>query len=185
MRVKALKQARGGGTVPPLYMKITRDMEKKGLITRVTGDVDIISNGEVPVPEDDRAPLIIQHNETGKLFEVSAIVCACGLQPDCLSNPLINNINKRWPIKMQDGFPLVTERCRWNDTNLFVVGGVASLSVGPDAGNIMGISRAAETVANALDSKLWIRDEDSNVLKNPFDIFGESDTESETEDDED
>lgn len=50
-------------------------------------------------------------------------------------------------------------------------GGLASLAVGPDAANLMGISRAAETVANALSCKVWLREEESNVLSNPFAAF--------------
>jgi hypothetical protein len=52
-----------------------------------------------------------------------------------------------------------------------VVGGLASLAVGPDAANLMGIARAAETVANALSCKEWLREEESNVLSNPFAAF--------------
>lgn len=179
-RLDALRATRGGGTVPPLYMDITRSMEKKGLISRKTGAISVVK-------ENDDGSLVVRidkdNEENGVEIHVQAIVCACGLQPDCLAHPLVQKIHRQWPVDILGGFPVVSEELRWTD-NLYVIGGLASLSVGPDAGNVMGISRAAETVANAMDSKQWIRDLDSNILRNPYEMFGyDSDSDSSSDED--
>jgi hypothetical protein len=177
-RLEALAVTRGGGTVPPIYMKTTRRLEKRGQLIRSIAEAHIIQKN------DDESLLVRLSKQNGDktCFEQSfdAIVLACGVKPDCLVSPLVQCIQKQWPVEIVGGLPNVGEDLRWTD-NLYVVGGLASLSVGPDANNLMGISRAAETVSKNLDTKQWLRKEDSNVLKNPFDIFlDESDTESES-----
>ena len=179
-RLEALKATRGGGTVPPLYMNMTRNMERNGLLSRKIGDLSIVK-------ENDDGSMIVRvtkkrEKKEYEEFEVEAIVCACGMQPNCLSHPLVQMIHMQLPVDIFGGFPVITAELRWAE-NLYVVGGLASLSVGPDAGNLMGISRAAEAVANELNSKQWIRGEDSNVLSNPFDMLG-YDTDSSSEDEE-
>lgn len=168
-RLKALRATRGGGTVPPIYMETTRSMEKIGYLTRKTGNVSVIKKNE-----DDDSLMVRIENKFSKLddeeFQADVIVLACGLQPNCFAHPLVQKLQKRWPQELIGGFPLVSEDLQWAK-NLHVVGGLASLSVGPDASNLMGISRAAETVSNALNSKTWLRENESNVLSNPFEAF--------------
>lgn len=66
-------------------------------------------------------------------------------------------------------------------TNIFVVGAMAALQVGPDAGNLMGMRRAARLVANALDCHAWLRE---RALTNPFlALWDDSESETESESD--
>lgn len=57
----------------------------------------------------------------------------------------------------------------WTTDKLFVVGGLGSLNIGPDAANLMGICHAAQLVANSLDCRCWMRKAD--VLSNRFAAF--------------
>ena len=53
-----------------------------------------------------------------------------------------------------------------------------------DGGNIMGARRAASIVANSLECKSWLRQEEGGALSNPFEAFWDessSDEESEVE----
>lgn len=178
-RLQALRTTRGGGTVPPIYMKTTRKMQERGELDCIVGDLKVIKEN------DDKSFLLQFFDENGKDIKNStfdAIVLACGLRPDCLGNPLIQKIHKQWPVEIFGGLPNISEDLRWTD-NLYVVGGLASLSVGPDANNLMGIARAAETVSNNMDSKQWLRQEESNVLKNPFDLLLDDTDYSSDEDD--
>ena len=45
-------------------------------------------------------------------------------------------------------------------------------------GNIMGARRAASIVANALECKSWLREEESGALSNPFQLFWDEDDSS-------
>mmetsp|Transcript_14707 Transcript_14707/g.21003 ORF Transcript_14707/g.21003 Transcript_14707/m.21003 type:complete len:357 (-) Transcript_14707:33-1103(-) len=179
-RLKALSLTRGGGTVPPVYMKMTKNMEKTGKLIRFVGNVRVVEENQY----DKSLKMQLVSSDATVIREETfdAAVLACGLRPDCLVNPLVQAIHKQWPVEMIGGFPNIGEDLRWTE-NFYVVGGLASLSVGPDASNIMGISRAAETVSNNLDSKVWLREEESNVLRNPFDVFlDETDSETESDD---
>ena len=164
-RLEALRAARGGGTVPPIYHQRLRKMEEDGQIERKVGDISIANENE-----DHSSFTIHLTGDEKEKIEVDAIILACGLEPDYLAHPLVQKIQNQWPVEGRGGFPIISEDLRWTE-NLYVVGGLASLAVGPDAANLMGISRAAETVANALSCKVWLREEKSNVLSNPFAAF--------------
>ena len=164
-RQKALRATRGGGTVPPIYHQKLRQMEKHGQVKTKVGDISIANENE-----DHSSFTIRMTGNREEEIEVDAIILACGLEPDFMAHPLVRKIQKQWPVESRGGFPIISEDLRWTD-NLYVVGGLASLAVGPDAANLMGIARAAETVANALSCKEWLREEESNVLSNPFAAF--------------
>ena len=149
-------------------------------------DLKVVNNSYFSIlkeNEDGSMMIRITKGKNIEEIEVDAIICACGMQPNCLAHPMIKKVHERWPIDIFGGFPVLSAQQLWAE-NLYVVGGLASLSVGPDAGNLMGISRAAEAVANELNSKQWIRGEESNVLTNPFEMLV-YDSDSSSDEDED
>ena len=58
---------------------------------------------------------------------------------------------------------------------------MSALQVGPDAGNLMGMRRAAYVISDKLNVRQWLR---RTILANQYDafMFSDSDSESETED---
>jgi hypothetical protein len=182
-RLVKLRSTRGGGTVPPFYMDEVRKMILAGELDIQCGNITEVNERE----ENGRLLVMIEFNEgtsecvlNGKEQEFDSIVLACGVQPDIRASPLCNAILRKWPIDIVGGYPDVSEDLRVTE-NLHVVGGLASLAVGPDAANLMGMSRAAEIVANALKTKEWLRDTTSNVLRNPYDVFLDTDVSSDEE----
>jgi hypothetical protein len=179
-RLESLRQARNGGSVPPMYMKRLQAYMGKGLTCWV-GEVEYCNAVDL-----DEA-----HGTTAILFKGSVqrfdrIILACGMTPISTAHPLLAKIMLRWPIDIHGGWPLVTQDLRWNEElparNIFVVGAMAALQIGPDAGNLMGMRRAAMVVANAMGCRSWLRKE---TLTNAFavlsfDVDDDSDTESET-----
>lgn len=198
-----LKQSRGGGTVPPLYMEQLRKKNTTKKIQIMVGDVDGVEEEKDQLTvrirksrnSTQRSSIVIhkenltpnnttttEHTTTTlEDIHVDAIVLACGVQPDALSHPLLQSMHKSLEKKplfdTYQGYPIVTEDLNLCP-NVYVVGGLASLSVGPDAANLMGIARAAETVANAMNSKGWLREEEANVYRNPFDVFDDDSSDS-------
>ncbi|KAL7533690.1 hypothetical protein ACHAXR_008539 [Thalassiosira sp. AJA248-18] len=169
-RLAALREVRGGGSVPPVYMEDVRKWQARGKLTLV----------------HDAEPEFLRSTQDGKVWismgqeqlAVDCIVCACGIKPNCTSNPLVEKIQENFPIKMTGGFPTVSVDLEWSK-NLFVVGALASLNVGPDSGNIMGARRAASIVANTLECKSWLREGDGHgALSNPFELFWDEDDSS-------
>jgi lysine/ornithine N-monooxygenase len=188
-RLRLLKECRNGGSVPALYMKDINRLEHESnhnqatrLFRRVTGQAEFLglaSNDALclqinPSNHDDREKFV-EHYDT--------IVLACGMQPDCASNDLCSKILHKWPIEIVGGFPCITEDAKWrDDANIYVIGGLGSMNIGPDSANLMGIRRAAEIIANALECRTWLRSE-SNVLQNPFVALTQDESDNEYDSD--
>ena len=162
-RLLLLKESRGGGSVPPIYMKELVTFEKTGRLQVKVGNAEYVDTGEQR--QDDTMSVSIE----GCIYNFDEIVLACGSKPNCTDNPLVGRLVERWPIDIIGGFPSITEDCKWTTDKLFVVGSLGSLNIGPDAGNLMGIRRAAQIVTNSLDCRCWMRE--SDVLSNRFDVF--------------
>lgn len=191
-RLRILKESRGGGSVPCVYMKDVRCLEREGKLRCVVGHAEYEADaaacqknqGTTTTKTQTACALHIQGSSSVVVVveHYDAIVLACGKQPDCQSHPLCAKLLKTWPLPVVGGLPCLSpDASCWTD-NFFVVGGLASLSVGPDAGNLMGMRRAAEIVANALHCRCWLRTE--NVLQNPFDIFMDDDDDDDSTEDE-
>ena len=175
-RLRALKEVRGGGSVPPIYMDDLRKWVARGKLTLVTADPEYIgeSGGRLVVALGG-----------GPEREFDCIVLATGIKPDCSANPFVKNIMNNFSVPTVGGFPDVSVDLEWRG-NLFCVGALASLNVGPDGANLMGARRAASIVANTLECKQWLREGDQcSALANKFHLFMEdsSDSDSDTDGD--
>ena len=145
--------------MPCFYRKDIFQSEIEGKLSLVVGTPTYLFSNESGV---------LYVSIESKIHNFDAIVLACGIQPDCMSHPLLRRIHKQWPIDIVGGFPSISEDLEWTE-NLFVVGGLGSLNIGPDAGNLMGMKRAATLVANALKGRSWLRE--TSVLANRFDAL--------------
>lgn len=149
-RLAQIRATRGGGSVPPSYMEQLRASEAAGHLTVLHGEVEAC-NFEGGVVE-----AAIRGEEGARQFD--RVVLACGHRPGCLDLPLLADLCRRWPTPIQGGLPVLSEDLQWGDmAQLFVVGALAGLQVGPDAANLMGCRRAAQVVAQALGLRSWLR----------------------------
>lgn len=168
-RLRAIKQVRGGGSVPPLYMRDVEKAERMGQLIRMVGKVQYNDDNEDTCNEQVCIAIESDDNDETKTVCVDQIVVACGIQPDCSSNPVVKSVMEQWPVPIEGGLPSVTEDLRWKDRlPLYVVGSLGALNTGPDAGNIMGVRRAAQLIANGLDCRCWLR---QKALINPFEVL--------------
>ena len=194
-RLNTLKEARGGGSVPPNYVRQVESLEATGRLQRLVGIPNFL-NMEEECQDDENAssppierPLVIEIGSTSRTFD--GVIVACGVQPDCTKNPVFHHLLQTFDSSKQfNGFPTVSEDLEWFP-NIFVVGGMAGLNLGPDAGNLMGARRGATLIANALDCRSWLR-EKGNIFANRYSLFAmeddddssSSDSESSTENEE-
>ena len=187
-RLYLLKSTRGGGSVPPIYMRDLERLQQLGKLKCVVGEPIYdhnhntnINNGDT---DNDEVAMSVSINDTQYRFDL--VVLACGVRPDCESNPLLQQLIRQWPVPIKGGFPSVTEDMEWSreysDANgIFVAGALGSLNLGPDAGNLMGAKRSAQLIANVLSCRSWLRE--SDVLQNRFSLFwSDSDSESDSDD---
>lgn len=210
-RKAALRDARRGGSVPPLYMRQIEKAEQDGYLKCLVGHVkvcdDLPNSKNDNGVENENARLIhiyetivdkskkkvaddkedadadngdsTKNSSSFSSFWVDEVIVACGIEPNCdaeesSSSSLIGKIQSKWPTRMEGGLPCVTQDLRWKDgLDIFVIGSLGALNIGPDAGNLMGIRRAAQLIANALGCRSWLREK---VLSNRFDALLGSDS---------
>jgi hypothetical protein len=189
-RLALLKATKDGGSIPPIYMTRLRRLVQSDQLTCLVGEPVYLREEEEHVDETittTKSTFRIQRNETGaadtstavagtgddndddkaddQIYRFDKVVVACGTKPDCLQNPLVRNIYRHWPnIDICDGYPNVSADLQWTD-RLYCVGSIGALHVGPDAANLMGMRRAALTIAQSLQCRGWLREK---ALTNPF-----------------
>ena len=176
-RPQFIKNARGGGTVPWWYRKQLRQSNVKHVTADIT-DVEYVTESR---------SVIVTLNDSRKIH-VDRVVLGTGSSRDCLSIPLIADLQSKFPVDILGGFPVIEEDLRWckNLPNVFVVGGLAALRVGPSAGNLMGARRAAETIVQSLGAYEDLADEKgANVRTNPYSALFDSDEDESSDDDDD
>ena len=173
-RLRQLREVRGGGSVPPIYMDDLRKWQRDGRLTLASKmEPEFVSQHE------NGAVLI---SLGGEIFEFDCVIVACGIEANCLRNPLIQKIHDNFPIRIAGGYPSISVDLEWAK-HLFVVGALAGLNVGPDSANIMGARRGASIVATELECKSWLRDEDG-ALANKFMALAYSDEDDSSSDSE-
>lgn len=209
-RFQILREARGGGSVPPYYMRQVEQLEAQGRLQRLVGNPNLISlenllfgdkSPSSPFQVDQRgeacqccrrdSPLVIGIGT--QIHRFDGVLVACGIQPDCTQNALFANLVQTMEregessCKVYQGLPVVTEDLEWC-SNMFVVGAMAGLNLGPDAGNLMGARRGASLIANALDCRAWLRTT-GNIFANRYSVFDDDDesssSDASSEDDDD
>jgi lysine/ornithine N-monooxygenase len=200
-RLRILKDARNGGSVPSMYMNAIQPYIKSGRLEIIEGGEVIYNRMTIDDENDEErndssslsrvsvtihqqgdfnkssssSSLSVNTSMSSAEFEFDLILLATGVEPDCNVHPLIQQVQKRYPIDTIGGFPCITEDlqfpCR---EKLCVVGSLSSLNTGPDAANLMGIKRSANIVANTLNCRSWLRDEGGNENDNDDDEEGKN-----------
>ena len=173
-RAKHIRAARGGGSVPPLYMSEIKSAISAGQLEHIVGEVYVSKILENAVE------VMMGDNKEIRRFDV--ILNACGHRPDCLKLPIIKELQNASPVVVIDGLPMLSPDLQWGDyKRLFVIGALASLQVGPDAANLMGLRRAAQIVTQNCDLDVWAKSSAvaqwNDVKSNRFAAFAMSDSE--------
>ena len=182
-RLRQLKEIRNGGSIPGMYMKRIQEHIGKRLKCWV-GEVEYTCTDDDTAENRNEDKISIRFENETVLFD--RVILATGVAPDCTASPFVKRILEHFPITVHGGFPNVSHDLRWSEDNeIFVIGAMAALQVGPDAGNLMGMRRAAYTISDKLNVRRWLR---RTILANQYDAFmfsdseSDSDSESETED---
>ena len=185
-RLRQLKEVRNGGSIPAMYMQRLQNHIGKGLtcwVGEVEHDCKEIDADTIAATDImDNKKILIRFQQQTVSFD--RVILATGVAPDCTANPFVKKVLEQFPAKIHGGFPDITQDLRWSeDDEIFVIGAMSALQVGPDAGNLMGMRRAAYVISDKLNVRRWLR---RTILANQYDAFmwsdSESDSQSETED---
>ena len=69
---------------------------------------------------------------------------ATGSQLDARNHPLLQDVLAAHPLEIVNGLPVVDKYLRWQGCELFIMGGLAALRVGPAARNLSGARAASD-----------------------------------------
>jgi hypothetical protein len=94
-RLNILRESRGGGSVPRMYMSAIKKAISNGSLQYIVGDPILVDN------EYDGSTRIAVGNSIVGDYDV--IVLACGIQVDCTRSDLYNNLLQRWPLEVSEG----------------------------------------------------------------------------------
>lgn len=141
-RWELIQQARNGGSMTPAMMTKLRQRSREGKIA-------FYEQCQVVEAQwlGDRWRVLCDH---GQEYECERIWYATGTRFDATTNPLLQTIAAAFPTSIVNGLPVLDQHLRWPGCELFVMGGLAALQVGPVARNLYGAKMASERIVQAL-----------------------------------
>lgn len=169
-------RAKDGATIPNYYLDEFNNSVKEGKIDHFIDEIEageLISDGKV-------VALTLRQNRAEQIF-ADRVILATGSNLDVNGVPLLMNITENFKLPLVDGLPDLDEDLQWGEENFSVVGALAMMQIGPEAGNLSGCRRCAERCA----SSLGVHDsmyKESGPLTNIFEVFASSSDEDEDED---
>ena len=143
-RFEMVRDARGGGSITPEYKKILQVHEANRRVEICTETVitGAIWDEESETWEVSTSPEILD------MPRIDHVVYATGLQVDFKSIPVVQPLLEETDVRCVGGLPCLTDDLKLSEeVPLFVTGRLASLRLGPGAGNLEGARMGAERIA--------------------------------------
>ncbi len=140
-RLHAARTARGGGTIPPwMRARLDAHVEEGRLQThesRTVRDACLDDNGSAVLTFEDQMTLQADNVwlATGTTPDIGACRCLTGLVAD---------------VPTLDGLPVTDTNLRLGPHPVYVMGRLATMTLGPAAGNLWGAQRAATRITKAI-----------------------------------
>jgi cation diffusion facilitator CzcD-associated flavoprotein CzcO len=147
-RWQTIQQARNGGSMTPTVLSQLRRLERKGKIEfyeQCGVSQAGWSDNSWQIHCDNSAVHECIHHQS-----IHRIWVATGSQLDARNHPLLDDVLAAHPIEVVNGLPVVDEHLRWQGCELFIMGGLAALRVGPAARNLSGARAASDRIVPAL-----------------------------------
>lgn len=141
-RWEMIQVARNGGSITPAMMEQLRQARNEGKISfhEQSQVVDAVWQGQA---------WQLQCSD-GKVHECDRIWLATGTKFNVCQTPLLHEIQNSYPTQLVNGLPVIDKYLRWPNCDLFVMGGLAALQLGPVARNLSGARMASHSIAPAL-----------------------------------
>lgn len=147
-RWQMIQQARNGGSMTPAMLTQLRRLERDGKITFYeqcqVSQAEWINNAWRICCTNSAVHECIHHQAIDRIW------LATGSQLDATAHPLLQQVLNTHPTEIVNGLPVVDEYLRWQGCELFMMGGLAALQVGPTARNLSGARAASDRIVSAL-----------------------------------
>jgi hypothetical protein len=141
-RLKMIQQARNGGSLTPTMMLQLRRLNHQGkLILRENCQIKSAnwSDNQWQIKCDN-----------GEVYHYDRIWLATGNQFQCENYPLLAEVWEKYPTPLIQGLPVLDPYLRIKGTQLFLMGGLTALRLGPTARNLSGGIKASRLIVEAL-----------------------------------
>jgi len=148
VRSSMIQQARNGGSMTPAMLTQLRRNKRDGRVVfyeQCQVSQAKWSGDSWQVCCDNPAIHDCIHDQN-----IDRIWLATGSQLDATNNSLLKDVLDAYPTDIVNGLPVVDEYLRWHGCELFVMGGLAALRVGPTARNLSGARMASDRIVPAL-----------------------------------
>lgn len=141
-RWEMIQQARNGGSLTPAMMLQLRRAAHEGkLALRERCQV------KEAIWQGHQWQIVCGN---GEKYECDRLWLATGTGLQGRDHPLLSGLLEAFPVQFVKGLPILDGRLRLPGTELFVMGGLAGLQLGPTARNLAGGIRAGRCIVEAL-----------------------------------
>ncbi|MUG94532.1 SidA/IucD/PvdA family monooxygenase [Scytonema sp. UIC 10036] len=141
-RVVMIQQARNGGSMTPAMVTQLRQQVHRSNL-RIDENCQVV-----------KAQWLGNHwhveCQDGTHTECDRIWLSTGTKFDVLGEPILKDILEVYPTTIVKGLPVLDTCLRWPGCELFIMGGLAALQVGPTARNLSGARMACEKIVPAI-----------------------------------
>lgn len=139
-RREKIVNARHKGSIPrDLYIKLRHQIRQNNLL---------VSDGQVHQVKKEKDLVNLYSKNDHLIQETGTVLLATGFIPTLPGLEWLTPIIKKHQLKCADcGYPITSESLQWGP-NLYVMGALAELEIGPIARNIAGARQAAERIVS-------------------------------------
>jgi hypothetical protein len=141
-RAQLIQQARNGGSLTPAMMT---QLLKHSRNARLRLD----ENCQVVKAEWSNNRWLVKCSN-GEEHECDRLWLATGTRTDVTAQPLLQEALQSYLVPVVNGLPVVDDRLRLPGSELFLLGGLSALQVGPVARNLSGARMASSRIVPAL-----------------------------------
>lgn len=147
-RSQIVQQARNGGSLTPAIMTQLRRAHHAGKVTFYeqcqVAEAEWLGNGWRICCDNHAVHACIRSQSIDRIW------LATGTRLDVAQNLLLSQMLEQCPTNVVNGFPVLNEHLRWHGCEVFIMGGLAALQVGPTARNLSGARMASERIVPAI-----------------------------------
>ncbi|NCJ07813.1 SidA/IucD/PvdA family monooxygenase [Synechococcales cyanobacterium C] len=141
-RWQMIQTARNGGSLTPeMMVQLRRARRDK--------TVELAENCQIEWVRWQSGRWQVQCTD-GDDFECDRIWYATGRGLDASRHPLLQEVQRYFSTEIVNGLPVLDPHLRWLGCELFVMGGLAALQVGPFSRNLRGAKIASDRIVEAL-----------------------------------
>ncbi|AFZ11983.1 hypothetical protein Cri9333_1070 [Crinalium epipsammum PCC 9333] len=148
VRSAMIQQARNGGSMTPAMLTQLRRNERDGRVVFYeqcqVSQAKWNGNSWQVYCDNPAIHECIHHQNIDRIW------LATGSQIDATNHPLLKDVLDTYPTEIVNGLPVLDEYLRFSGCELFVMGGLAALRVGPTARNLSGARMASDRIVPAL-----------------------------------